>query len=87
MLNCFFGLTANLIWTWCVTHSFNHASGVTNVEMNSKYCERGSRGLTYGTIRKSAVRYTENTINILVKIMPLPRFEPGTCVHVKTFAA
>ena len=79
-------LTLNGRGVW-LTQSFNHAKGITNAQMNWKCCERGGRGLSYGTIRKSAFRYSENTIKILFKIMPQPRFEPGTYVHVKTFAA
>lgn len=65
----------------------SHAKGIANVQMNWKCCERGGRGLSYGNICKPAFRYSKNTIKILVKIMPQPKFEPGTCVHVKTFAA
>jgi hypothetical protein len=77
-------LHGHRVW---LTQSFNQANGITNVEMNWKCCERGGRGLSYGIIRKSAFGYSENTIKILVKIMPQPIFEPGTCVYVKTFAA
>jgi hypothetical protein len=66
--------------------SFSH-SITTNVEMIWKSCERGGRGLTYGTIWKSAFRYSENIMRILVKKMPQPRFEPGTYIQVKAFAA
>jgi len=77
-------LHGHRVW---LTQSFIHAKGITNVKINWKCWERGGRGLSYGTIRKSAFRYSENTIKILVTIMPQPRFEPRTCVYVKTFAA
>ena len=70
-----------------LTQSFNHAKSITNVQVNWECCERSGRGLSYGIIWKSTFRYSGNTIKIIVKIMTQPRFEPGTYVHVKTFAA